>query len=449
MGVNIPVVYGEGAKAFQRLQDEILRTGSDDSIFAFKVVGETYDLGPYKTTCLLARSPEDFEGCGNVIPYNQHVSQGFQAITNEVNFRQRTISDADGPLTRWLGIYVLPEHRNLRSMILRCGLENEPEMILVFRLRAVGKRRSDLYAVDATDSGPRVKTLRIHSHDYDSCPYKTFSVLRNPAHHHFTRNDRNGETLDILCESRCDLNIELRRESVLGTWNEQRMCFVLPREDGILPEFDAELQLSTPGSGEVISAHVELVPTPSSWFLRMKFKRAMSLPNWTTLILLRNTHYCTFTLHNGGILVGKAFTFKRPLGRENFLFLEFEYMPLHAAPLRACRRVGLCIALFLSLEAILPAGIMLTLAVMVIDYPKALSIWILLPLLVWFLITGTLYHFNKMSLNILLSVPFGILGGICVIAVLANSVGVWFEQLRDSYWAFKPQRSKVSVHDGA
>ncbi|GIZ38872.1 hypothetical protein CKM354_000227100 [Cercospora kikuchii] len=420
MGVNIPILYGEGTNSFQRLQDEILRTGSEDSIFAFNVAGETYDIGSFKTTSLLARSPEDFQGCGNVISDNEHVSQGFQAITNEVKFRQKTMSDTDGRFTRWWDTLSIPDYWSTRSMILRCGIENEPEMILVLQLRAVGHRRSDLYAADVT-SGSRVQTWRIGIHEYDSSSYKTFSVLRDPTHHHLTRNERNernDQTLNILCDSRCALNIELRRESIPGAWNEQRMCFVLLREDGILPEFDAELELSTPGSGEIISAHVELLPTQKGGILRMRFNKAMFLPNWTTLILLRDTHYCTFTCHNGGILVGRAFTFNRPLEKDNLLFLEFEHMPLRNVPLRACRRVGLCIAIFLLAVALLPIGIMLLPVLIGGVWPNTLVTRILLPLLVWCLITGILYHFDKMSLSILLSVPFGMLG-VGDIAVLA------------------------------
>ncbi|KAF2206675.1 hypothetical protein CERZMDRAFT_115665 [Cercospora zeae-maydis SCOH1-5] len=93
LGASMPVVYGEGANAFQRLQEEILRTGSDDSIFAFRVPGELHKIGPFETACLLARSPDDFRGCSNIITYNEHVSTGYQAVANGINFRQRVLGD--------------------------------------------------------------------------------------------------------------------------------------------------------------------------------------------------------------------------------------------------------------------------------------------------------------------------------------------------------------------
>lgn len=51
--VNMPVIYGEGAsKAFKRLQNEILQTSFDQSIFAWR--------GNYESSGFLARSPADF-----------------------------------------------------------------------------------------------------------------------------------------------------------------------------------------------------------------------------------------------------------------------------------------------------------------------------------------------------------------------------------------------------
>jgi hypothetical protein len=53
-GVNMPLLYGEGEKAFVRLQHEIIRTSDDHSIFAF--VGKT----------MLARSPSEFRQSSGV-----------------------------------------------------------------------------------------------------------------------------------------------------------------------------------------------------------------------------------------------------------------------------------------------------------------------------------------------------------------------------------------------
>jgi len=62
--VNIPMLYGEGTRAFKRLQEEIMKESNDESIFAWGL-GRTPDKVQLS---LLASSPEDFSNCGNVTP---------------------------------------------------------------------------------------------------------------------------------------------------------------------------------------------------------------------------------------------------------------------------------------------------------------------------------------------------------------------------------------------
>jgi hypothetical protein len=63
-GVNMPLLYGEGNKAFIRLQLEIMKLSNDDSLFAWahqRVRGRGIGL--------LARSPAAFQGSGDVLGY--------------------------------------------------------------------------------------------------------------------------------------------------------------------------------------------------------------------------------------------------------------------------------------------------------------------------------------------------------------------------------------------
>ncbi|KAK1831524.1 heterokaryon incompatibility protein-domain-containing protein [Podospora conica] len=53
LGVNMPLLYGEGKKAFRRLQEELIRTSTDHSIFAWGVHEAREGL--------LAASPRDFD----------------------------------------------------------------------------------------------------------------------------------------------------------------------------------------------------------------------------------------------------------------------------------------------------------------------------------------------------------------------------------------------------
>jgi hypothetical protein len=68
-GVNIPTLYGEGTKAFIRLQEEIMRTTYDHSLFAWQLRGPSRGL--------FAASPDQFYGCSDVatMDYNRYALQ--------------------------------------------------------------------------------------------------------------------------------------------------------------------------------------------------------------------------------------------------------------------------------------------------------------------------------------------------------------------------------------
>lgn len=62
--INMPMVYGEGLKAFHRLQEEIMRSSDDESIFAWRR-GASKDQDLHG---LLADHPLHFLESGNIVP---------------------------------------------------------------------------------------------------------------------------------------------------------------------------------------------------------------------------------------------------------------------------------------------------------------------------------------------------------------------------------------------
>jgi hypothetical protein len=74
-GVNLPLLYGEGEKAFFRLQEEILKQSTDHSIFAWR---NDEDEAPANATDsavnFLAKSPKAFKHTGNIVPYPESSS---------------------------------------------------------------------------------------------------------------------------------------------------------------------------------------------------------------------------------------------------------------------------------------------------------------------------------------------------------------------------------------
>jgi hypothetical protein len=77
-GVNMPLLYGEGSKAFIRLQEEIIKTSGDQSLFAWGLVlPQTEDnLGE-----CLASSASRFVNCGDVLSPRRTPLSPF-ALTN-------------------------------------------------------------------------------------------------------------------------------------------------------------------------------------------------------------------------------------------------------------------------------------------------------------------------------------------------------------------------------
>ena len=67
--VNMPLLYGEGEKAFSRLQEYIAASSTDHSLFAWGIpTGSADETGDHQRSyrSIFARSPADFRDCGKV-----------------------------------------------------------------------------------------------------------------------------------------------------------------------------------------------------------------------------------------------------------------------------------------------------------------------------------------------------------------------------------------------
>ncbi|KAF4628843.1 hypothetical protein G7Y89_g9309 [Cudoniella acicularis] len=74
-GVNMPMLYGEGDRAFIRLQEEIMKHSDDHSIFAWSSADDKY-------RGLLAKSPLDFRNCYNIVSSNSRLNRLPYSVTN-------------------------------------------------------------------------------------------------------------------------------------------------------------------------------------------------------------------------------------------------------------------------------------------------------------------------------------------------------------------------------
>lgn len=90
--INMPLLYGEGQRAFLRLQLAIMDRSDDDSILAWNIK-PLYDSTLHPRTGVLARSPDDFNGSVDVartalllFSGNRHLSHPTQKA---IEFRSR------------------------------------------------------------------------------------------------------------------------------------------------------------------------------------------------------------------------------------------------------------------------------------------------------------------------------------------------------------------------
>jgi hypothetical protein len=74
-GVSMPLLYGEGEKAFIRLQEEIMKQSVDHSIFAFS---DWYNKGA------LATGPQSFQFSGSVVAYKNSISSSYSSTNKGI-----------------------------------------------------------------------------------------------------------------------------------------------------------------------------------------------------------------------------------------------------------------------------------------------------------------------------------------------------------------------------
>lgn len=76
-GVNMPLLYGEGSTAFIRFQEEIIKSSTDQSIFAWHSIRESGS-----GNLLLAPSVSCFRKCGILRPLQEQTAQEPYSMTN-------------------------------------------------------------------------------------------------------------------------------------------------------------------------------------------------------------------------------------------------------------------------------------------------------------------------------------------------------------------------------
>ncbi|KAG4441136.1 hypothetical protein IFR05_003357 [Cadophora sp. M221] len=91
--VNMPMLYGEGTRAFFRLQQEIIKESADMSIFAW--LTSNIKASPYSG--LLAESPADFEEVGSLVIFENsgYIVNDFSTTNRGIKLRAPMVYSSD------------------------------------------------------------------------------------------------------------------------------------------------------------------------------------------------------------------------------------------------------------------------------------------------------------------------------------------------------------------
>lgn len=106
--VNMPLLYGEGAKAYIRLQEEILREVRDNSLFAWRSTEEAAAKAPYRG--LFACSPEEFVDSADI--------QHFDVYDDD--YESTTSTLGQGRISFSCSVHELPGKKDRVILSLNC-----------------------------------------------------------------------------------------------------------------------------------------------------------------------------------------------------------------------------------------------------------------------------------------------------------------------------------------
>lgn len=188
--VSMPMLYGEGEKAFERLQREILKVSDDQSLFAW-----SRDAPSNTTSGLLAKSPNDFKECGGV--RESPTNWGFDSVPYSMTNKGLHINM---PL-------LSPPSPNINGdvymAILSCRRGNSPSPLGVYLKPVLGGssntfRRANIHQVEVT-SAPlgSFRFTEMYIKDKDTSKFEVAKWMRPQSEYVFLIHRPCPEDLEI------------------------------------------------------------------------------------------------------------------------------------------------------------------------------------------------------------------------------------------------------------
>ena len=172
LDVNMPMLYGEGKKAFRRLQLEIIRASNDQSIFAWECCG--------RTGSILADDPSCFQYCGKMELMGHELVEYFRQDVPEEELHSLEDRLGTFPITNrgiqiWLLLRPLRDSRTLFQAQLPCCDSLGDPVTIYLALWESNYYRCSPPSFGSFPEGPQLRQVYLR---YQDLPYgnTTFEV---------------------------------------------------------------------------------------------------------------------------------------------------------------------------------------------------------------------------------------------------------------------------------
>jgi hypothetical protein len=184
--VNMPLLYGEGTKAFRRLQEEIIKAECDLSIFAWTAEPSQSGQPDRRYSGILAESPMEFSGCRGITKANESTFHADFSITNRGIRMHTSVLIIESNKSEGILLYVQD---------LGCFKDYDGPYRLGVRLRKCGPDmfvRENPYSLATLQSGPWYTSL-----------YRTIYILSKlPEIPHLPHNQMLQRENDLIISCR-------------------------------------------------------------------------------------------------------------------------------------------------------------------------------------------------------------------------------------------------------
>lgn len=253
--LNLPIIYGEGVRAFARLQEEILRVYTDQTIFAWICLRSDVEAPPESILSrqhmdLIAKSPSDFQPCSRVVPTETDdldLDHGYNLTDKGVRFTLPSILENSedfykmSPWTSKKKAVSADFYPECMHAALRCCYQDDPSYVFVVDLT---KQKGSLnsYFVTGGSAPPIRQWIWLTRQALWSPPAinRTFTLLRS-AQQETAHLARQTCVDTIICrvtqekgcwETEDRYMWKIAQAEPAELWNHASESFLLPESTG-------------------------------------------------------------------------------------------------------------------------------------------------------------------------------------------------------------------------